>query len=393
MKKLWAAGKARGLIAVMLACFAWGTATGMASRENLTELLVFIGTYTRGESKGIYIYKMDLNSGGLTPVGVRDAGPNPSFLAVHPNHRFLYAVNEIAEYEGEKTGSITAFSLDPTTGVLDFLNRQSSSGAIPCHLVVDAAGKNVLLANYVGGNVSVLPIQNGGRLGRATSVRQHEGSSIHPSRQTGPRAHSINLDQANRFAVAADLGIDRVLVYRFDGASGELTPNDPPSVSVKPGAGPRHFAFHPSQPYAYVINELDSTITAFTYDSKLGTLESMQTLSTLPEGFEGVTHTAEVQVHPSGRFVYGSNRGHDSIAMFRVDATSGRLSPIGHEPTGGKTPRNFGIDPSGRYLIAANQDSDSLVVFRIDPEAGSLQSTGIVVDVPAPVCVKMIPRQ
>ena len=377
----------------MLLCLSGGTATGMASTENLAELLVYIGTYTRGESKGIYIYKMDLDSGALTPVGVIDAGPNPSFLAVHPDHRFLYAVNEIAEYEGEKTGSIAAFSIDPTTGRLDFLNRQTSQGALPCHLVVDAAGKNVLLANYIGGSVSVLPILDGGKLGRATSVRQHQGSSVNPSRQTGPHAHSINLDRANRFAVTADLGLDKVLVYRFEGATGKLTPNDPPSVSLKAGAGPRHFAFHPSKPYAYVINELDSTVTTFTYDSNLGVLESIQTLSTLPERFEGVSHTAEVQVHPSGRFAYGSNRGHDSIAMFKVDDATGKLTSIGHEPTGGKTPRNFGIDPSGRYLIAANQDSDTLVVFRIDPAAGRLQSTGIVIDVPAPVCVKMIPRQ
>ena len=336
---------------------------------------------------------MDKSSGALTPVGVTNAGPNPSFLAIHPNHRFLYAVNEVAEYEGEKTGSITAFSVDPTTGSLDFLNRQSSQGAIPCHLVVDNAGKNVLLANYTGGSVSVLPILAGGKLGRATSVMQHEGSSVDPSRQKGPHAHSINLDRANRFAVAADLGVDEVKVYRFEGTTGKLSPNDPPSVSVKAGAGPRHFAFHPSKPNAYVINELDSTITTFTYDPKSGVLESVQTLSTLPKEFEGVTHTAEVQVHPSGRFVYGSNRGHDSIAMFKVDDATGKLTSIGHEPTGGKTPRNFGIDPSGRYLIAANQDSDTLVVFRIDPAAGRLQSTGIVINVPAPVCVKMIPRQ
>ena len=385
--------KAQGLLLAMLLCLGGGTTIGMASSENSAELLVYVGTYTRGDSKGIYIYRMDTSSGALTPVGVTDAGPNPSFLAVHPNHRFLYAVNEIAEYEGEKTGSITAFSVDPRTGNLGFLNRQSSLGSIPCHLVVDAAGKNVLLANYTGGNVSVLPILSGGKLGTATSVRQHHGSSINPTRQTGPRAHSINLDAANRFAVAADLGIDQVLVYRFDGVKGKLSPNDPPSVSVKPGAGPRHFAFHPNKPYAYVINELDSTVTAFTYDAKRGVLESIQTISTVPKGFKGVTHTAEVQVHPSGRFVYGSNRGHDSIAMFKVNDTTGKLTSMGQEPTGGKTPRNFGIDPSGRYLIAANQDSDTLVVFRIDAVAGRLQSTGIVVNVPAPVCVKMIPRQ
>ena len=210
MKYSWVAGKARGLLATMLLCLAPGTAIGMAGTANLAELLVYIGTYTKGESKGIYVYRMDMGSGALTPVGVTNAGPNPSFLAIHPNHRFLYAVNEIAEYKGEKTGSITAFSVDPTTGNLDFLNRQSSRGALPCHLVVDTAGKNVLLANYIGGSVSVLPILDGGKLGKATSFMQHEGSSVDPSRQTRPHAHSINLDRTNRFAVAADLGIDKV---------------------------------------------------------------------------------------------------------------------------------------------------------------------------------------
>ena len=367
---------------------------GMAKGERQeAELLVYIGTYTRGESRGIYSYRMDVESGNLTRLGVTDAGPNPSFLAIHPNHRFLYAVNEIMEFEGEETGAVTAFALDPTSGKLDYLGRQASAGALPCHLVVDTTGKNLLLANYIGGSVAVLPILDGGGLGKATSVMQHEGSSIHQKRQTQPHAHSINLDSGNRFAVAADLGIDKVLVYRFDARTGKLSRNEPASARVQPGAGPRHVAFHPDRPYAYVINEIDSTITGFSYDAGRGVLETIQTLPTLPEGFDGESTTAEVQVHPSGRFLYGSNRGHDSIAIFEIDRSTGKLRSVGHEPTGGKTPRNFGIDPSGRYLIAANQNSDNLVVFRVDVSSGLLRAIGTVVDVPTPVCVRMISRR
>jgi 6-phosphogluconolactonase len=255
---------------------------------------------------------------------------------------------------------------------------------------VDSQGKNVLVANYGGGTSAVLPIQPDGRLAAPSSIIQHSGSSVNPERQEGPHAHSINLDAGNRFAFTADLGLDKVLIYRFDGAKGTLAPNAPPSVSTAPGAGPRHFAFHPSGRYAYVINELDSTVTAFRYDGQSGTLTTLQAISTLPAGFSGDTTTAEVQVHPSGRFLYGSNRGHDSIAMFAIDPDTGRLTALGHQPTGGKTPRNFGIDPTGAYLLAANQDSDNLVLFRIE-ETGRLTSTGQAIQVPKPVCVKMIP--
>ena len=256
--------------------------------------------------------------------------------------------------------------------------------------MVDKTGKDVLVANYDSGSVSVLPIQPDGKLGAATAFVQHQGSSADPQRQEGPHAHSINVDAANRFAFAADLGLDKVLVYRFDPAKGTLIANSPPSVSVKPGAGPRHFAFHPGGHYAFVINEMGSTVTAFSYDPAHGVLKELQTISTLPENFKGENSTAEVQVHPSGKFLYGSNRGHDSIAVFAIDPDKGTLSLVERQSTQGKTPRNFGIDPSGQYLLAANQDSGTVVVFRIDPQTGHLSPTGQVVEVPSPVCVKFL---
>ncbi len=356
------------------------------------DLLVFFGTYTRTDSEGIYTYRMDPESGALERLSVVSGIENPSFLALHPSGRYLYAVSEIAEFEGRKTGTVSAYSVDRATGRLSFLNLQPSAGAVPCHLVVDQAGRNLLLATYTGGTVASFPIDSEGRLGPVTSVIQHEGSSVDPVRQTGPRAHSINLDPGNRFAVAADLGTDEVLVYRFDTATGVMEPNDPPAVSVVPGAGPRHFAFHPSGRFGYVINEMGSTVTAFGYDGEKGTLDPIQTITTIPEDFQGVTHTAEVRVHPSGRFLYGSNRGHDSIAVFSVDQETGQLTARGHESTRGKTPRNFEIDPTGTWLLAANQDSDSVVVFRIDPETGALEANGQTADVPMPVCIRMMAR-
>lgn len=363
----------------------------MEKPENGGDLLVFIGTYTRTDSEGIYTYRMDPESGSLERLSVVSGIENPSFLALHPTGRYLYAVSEIAEFEGRKTGTVSAYAIDAGGG-LSFLNLQPSAGAIPCHLVVDRAGRTLLLATYTGGTVASFPLDPEGRLGEAVSVIQHEGSGVDPVRQTGPRAHSINLDPENRFAVAADLGTDEVMVYRFDAETGVLEPNVPASVSVDPGGGPRHFAFHPSGRFGYVINEMGSTVTAFRYDGEKGTLEPLQNISTLPEEFEGVTHTAEVRVHPSGRFLYGSNRGHDSIAIFSIDQETGRLTAQGQEPTRGKTPRNFQIDPTGTWLLAANQDSDSVVVFRIDSETGALEATGQTADVPMPVCIRMLAR-
>jgi 6-phosphogluconolactonase len=387
---------------------AWAVAPALPAAEpKMDKLWVYVGTYTQKESKGIYRFQLDPATGNLTGRALAAEAKNPSFVAIHPNHRFLYAVSEVENLDGKRTGGVSAFAIDPGTGDLRRLNEQPSGGAGPCHLVVDRAGKHVLVANYGGGSASVLPIEPDGRLGKATAFVQHQGSGPNPRRQEGPHAHSINLDAADRFAVVADLGLDKVFVYRFDPLKGTLTANDPPSVSVAPspyplpqsqggegrvrGAGPRHFAFHPNNRNAYVINEIASMVTAFRYDAERGVLEPLQTVSTLPKGFSGNNSTAEVQVHPSGKFLYGSNRGHNSIAIFAIDPMTGRLSPVGHQSDQIKTPRNFGIDPTGSYLLVANQDSDSIVVFRIDPQTGELRPTGTRVEVPIPVCVKMMP--
>jgi 6-phosphogluconolactonase len=356
------------------------------------QMLVYIGTYTDSKSKGIYVSRLDIANGQLSVPELAVETASPSFLAIHPNRRLLYAVGEIDNFAGKKSGAVNAFSIDSKSGRLTLLNQQPSGGAGPCHLVCDRTGKSVLVANYGGGSVSALPIDADGKLGEATAFIQHAGSSVNPQRQKEPHAHSINVDASNRFAVAADLGLDKLLVYRFDAGKGTLVPNDPPHASVKPGSGPRHFAFHPKGRFAYVINEIQCTVTAFEYNAQRGELKEIQTISTLPEG-ESVQRgysTAEVQVHPSGKFVYGSNRGHDSIVVYTIDESTGKLAYVENKPTQGKTPRNFGIDPTGAFLLAANQGSDSLVVFRINSSSGRLTPTGQTVEVGAPVCVKFL---
>ena len=351
------------------------------------DLLVYVGTYTRDRKAGIYLLKMNRKSGELTPVGEVDAGENPSFLAIHPNKKYLYAVNETGNYKDTKGGAVSAFAIDRKTGQLTFLNREASNGAAPCHLVVDQTGSAVLVANYTGGNVGSLPIGEDGKLQPMKSNIQHQGSSVHP-RQKGPHAHSINLDADNRFAFAADLGLDQILVYKFDDHAGTLTPHDPAYAEVPAGSGPRHFSFHPSGKFAYAINELSSTVTAFAYDAKAGKLTPLQTLSTLPQNFEGNNSTAEVQITPDGQYLFGSNRGHDSLAMFVVDQETGKLTPNGHQSILGKTPRNFAISPGGKFILAAGQGSDSIAVFRINKKTGKLKFTGTKVEVPVPVCIK-----
>src|SRR5262245_11477435 len=352
---------------------------------------VYIGIYTGEKGKGIYLSQLNPASGALSPAELAAETKNPSFLAIHPNHQYLYAVSEVADADNKLTGAVSAFAVEPRSGKLKLLNQQSSHGAGPCHLVVDATGKNVLVANYGGGSCAVLPIGSDGKLGEATAAIQHKGKSVNPGRQEGPHAHSINLDPANRFAFVADLGLDKVLVYKFDAAKGTLAANDPPAAAVAPGAGPRHFAIHPSGKFAYVINEIANTVTAFAYDAARGALKEIQTIATLPEGYKETSHTAEVVVHPSGKFLYGSNRGHDSLAIFVIDAATGKLTAAGHQPTGGKTPRNFAIDPSGKWLLAENQDSGTIVVLAVDPRTGALTPSRHKLDVASPVCVRMIP--
>lgn len=354
---------------------------------------VFVGTYTGGRSQGIYTLKLDLSTGVLSPVTVTQGIKNPSFLAIHPNGKLLYAVSEIADLDGKPTGGVTAFSIDPQTSGLTALNSQSSTGAGPCHVTVDRTGKTVLAANYGGGSVVSFPVATDGKLGPAASSIPHHGSSVNPRRQEAPHAHSINVDASNRFAVAADLGLDKILIYRLDAEQSTLTPHEPPSGALPPGSGPRHFAFHPNGKFAYTNNELTSTVTLMDWNAGQGTLTARQTVSTLPADFpQERNSTAEVQVHPSGKFLYVSNRGHDSLAIFSIDPQTGELHPAGHESTGGKTPRNFGIDPTGTFVLAANQDSDSIQVFRVDLTSGQLMPVGGPVDVPRPVCIKFLAR-
>ena len=380
----------RHFFTVLLALFAFvSSVTGCQAAGEPSKLRVYFGTYTGKESQGIYASELDLKTGVLSEPQLAAQTVNPAFLAVHPSKKYLYAVGEVSEFEGKKTGAVSAFAIDEKTGMLTLLNKQSSMGTGPCHLVVDATGKAVLVANYGGGSAASLPIASDGTLGLAASTMQHTGSSVNKGRQSAPHAHSINLDKANRFAFCADLGLDQILIYKFDAAKATLTPNDPPYGVVAPGSGPRHFAFHPSGKFAYVCNELTSGITAFNYNATAGALEEIHTLSTLPEPVKG-NSTAEVQVHPSGKFVYVSNRGHDSLAIFTIDQTTGKLTAAGHQKTGGKTPRNFGIDPTGQFILAAGQSTHDVHVFRVDQATGQLTATGQSVKVGSPVCVKFV---
>ena len=363
-------------------------------------LLVYVGTYTEtirfgsgkilnGKGKGIYVYKMDPSSGAMELSSKATGVTNPSYLAFDPKQRFLYAVNELRTFEDKPTGTVSAFSVDSKTGKLEFLNKRLTQGTDPCHLTVDKTGKYVLLANFMSGSVCVLPIRDDGSLGDATDFIQHHGSSIDSSRQKGPHAHAVTLDESNRYAFIPDLGLDKIMVYKFDPEYGKLEPNEDPWVHVKPGAGPRHLVFHSNGRYACLINELDSTLVTFQYDSDKGTLNEIQTVPTLPEDFHEESTCAGVHVSPSKPFVYGSNRGHDSIVIYKIDQGTGKLRYVGHESTRGNTPRNFAIDPNGRFLLAGNQDSDTIVTFRIDPHTGELRPTGQILEVPAPVCIKI----
>ena len=351
---------------------------------------LFVGTYTRTTSEGIYVYRMDNSTGVLERVAVTGGIKNPTFLALSPDNSHLYAVAEINEHCGRPTGAVYSYSVSPDSGDLAYVNQQSTGGPGPCHLTVDATGAHVIVANYQGGSICVLPIQTDGSLGEMSEFIQHEGSSVIPHRQREPHAHSVNLDPNNRFIYAPDLGMDKVMIYQLDLDSGNLLANKPAFVQVAPGAGPRHFAFHPDGTRAYVLNEIGNTVTAFNWDPESGSLEEFQTVTTLPADFLETSHTADLHIHPNGRFLYGSNRGHDSIAIFEIDPDTGGLTPRGWASTQGRTPRNIAIDPSGQFMLAENQDSDSIFTFRINDETGMLISTGSVIKVPMPVCIKFL---
>lgn len=381
------------LVRTALAALLLVSLTTNAGSALSKQFLVYFGTFTGTKSKGIYVSRLDTASGELSTPTLAAKSVNPSFVAIDPKHRFLFAVNETDHFNGQAGGSVTAFSLDASTGALEFPDQQPSGGTGPCHIVVDTTGNYVLVANYSSGSVAALPVETNGSIGPPTAVIQHHGSSVNPQRQAGPHAHCIAVDAANHRVFACDLGLDKVMIYRLNETNGALTANENPWAKLKPGSGPRHIAFHPDGRHAYVINEMGSTLTAFTYNPVHGALREIQTVSTLPEDFHGVNTCAEVAVHPSGKFVYGSNRGDDSIAVFAANGQSGRLQFVERQSTRGKVPRCFAIDPTGQYLIAANQDSDSIVVFRINARTGQLTWTGQTVEVGKPVCVAFVPME
>ncbi|WP_197454399.1 lactonase family protein [Stieleria varia] len=381
-------------ICLTLTCLAMTAAT-VSPNAAAETLSAYVGTYTDGVSKGIHHFTLDTETGSLSEPRLVAEMKNPSFLAIHPTGQFLYAVGETADQrDGDKdSGSIHAFAIDEATGDLTALNEVVSGGGAPCHINVDAAGNFALVANYSGGNASVFRIDSDGKLGERTALVQHRGASINPRRQKEPHAHSINLDPANRFALVADLGIDKVMVYRFDAAAGTLEERG--SADLTPGSGPRHLCFHPNGKFVFVINELKLTISSFQYDANSGTLDPVQTVSTLPESVEDFSgmSTAEVVVHPSGRFLYGSNRGHDSITVCAVDDSTGKLSVQQNLQLDGKTPRNIVIDPSGKFLLVEHQKSNSIVVYKIDAESGKLTKTEHQATVGSPVCIRFMVRQ
>jgi 6-phosphogluconolactonase len=372
------------LISTLLAAAAQGGEHGT--------YLFYVGTYTEegSKSKGIYVYRFDAETTEITPLGLAAETTNPSFVALHPNGRFLYAVNEVGGYKGPNSGGVSAFSIDRVSGKLTFLNEVPSGGADPCYLTVDKTGKYVLVANYTGGSLAVFPVLADGKLGESSALLQHTGHGTNSERQEKAHVHSVDLSRDNRFAMVDDLGLDQLFVYKFDSANGTLTPNDPPFDNLDPGAGPRHFVLSPTGKFAYVIAEMQSTVTAFSNDERTGTLHRLQTISALPKGFAGQNDDAEIAIYPSGKFLYASNRGSDTVTVFAIDPRKGTLTPLESTPTQGKIPRSFEIDPTGKFLFAANQKSDNIVVFRIDAKTGQLTPTGKVLEVGSPVCVKFL---
>ncbi|HLZ11832.1 MAG TPA: lactonase family protein [Candidatus Acidoferrum sp.] len=351
------------------------------------EFFAFAGTYTaKTQSKGIYSFRYDATTGKLTAIGVAAETPDPSFVAIHPSGKFLYAVNESG-----KSSFVTSFSLDAKTGTLTQLNQVPAQGEDPCYIAFDQNGKYILVANYTSGTLAVFPILADGKIGEKTALYQDSGKlGPNKERQEGPHAHWIETSADNRYALAADLGLDQILIFQFDAAKGTLGPHIPPGATLKAGSGPRHAIFSPNGKFLFVVSELNSTATSFAFDSKKGDLKQVNSVSTLPAEFTGRNDVAEVAIHPSGRFLYVSNRGLDNIAIFDIDLKKGTLSPVGGIPTGGKEPRHFTFDPSGTFLFVENQFSDTIVAFHVDINTGQLTPTGDNVAVPSPVCLKFI---
>jgi len=352
--------------------------------------VVYVGTYTDKGSKGIYSFRFDPASGELGPVELAAETPNPSFLAVDRNPPFLYAVNELGVFGGSMTGAVSVFAVDRDTYKLKLVQQVSSAGAGPAHISLDNTGQFVLVANYDGGNIAVFPIGKDGRLGTRTAFVQYAGSSVNKDRQSAPHPHEIVSSSDNRFVLVPDLGTDRLMVYRFNAATGGLTPAHPAFVKVPPGSGPRHLAIAPSGKFVYLVNELSSAVTVLAFDSSSGQLHQQQTVPTLPREFTGKNTTAEIEVDAGGKFLYVSNRGDDSIAVFAIDPHDGKLTLVERTPTRGKTPRQFTLDPTGKWMFAANQDSNTINLFAVDATSGRLTATSHSVQVPAPVCVVIL---
>lgn len=355
----------------------------MSPKSNLSKRL-YVASFNGGKSDVLLQFRFDATNGTLLPVAGTNLGvQNPIYLEIDPSHRFLYVADVVGECDGKPGGAVCAYAIDPSTGALRFLNRRSSGGAVPCYITVSATGKFLLVANYTGGTVASLPVNEDGSLGDAVSVHPHAALATGAKRNAN--AHSVVLDAANRFGFAGELGIDKVVAYRFDAVTGKLTVAG--SWDAPPGAGPRHFTFHPNGRFAYLINEHGSTVVAFAYDASTGKLTELQTSTTLPAGFSGKNYTADLHAHPNGKFLYGSNRGHDSIVIFAIDTATGRLTLVGHEPTQGSFPRSFVLDSSGTFLLVGNEKSHNIVSFRIDAASGKLSPAGHVTSVPAPACL------
>jgi 6-phosphogluconolactonase len=357
-----------------------------------SNLRLYVGTYTGGASEGIYLLEYCPATGAMRPLGVTPA-ENPSFLATDPQGRWMYAVDELPNGQADAMGIVSAYAIEPASGALELLNQQPTHGTVPCYVSVDATGVAAMVANYGSGSVASYPIGEDGTLGEAASVHQHQGAGDDPRRQEGPHAHSILPDRTNRRALAADLGIDQIRRYQLDAATAALTPAEPVAVDVAPGSGPRHLAFSHDGRYLYAINELGNTVMAYAYDGDTGALTHLQTINALPAGWSGTSYCADLHLHPNGRWLYGSNRGHDSIVGYAVDAASGQLSLIGHWACGGAWPRNFCIDPAGKHLLVANQNSDNVVVFAIDGDTGAVTPTGQAFEVSKPVCLLLLPAR
>ena len=399
MSGLSAARYVRCFIAVLLCCGA--SSSVIAQNELGVESLIYVGTHTGEESdaKGIYLFRMRTSDDPnipefvtVTPLGLVAETVNPTFLEIDAQRRLLFCVNEVSNFAGRDTGAVNSFSIDSGSGKLTPLSQRSSEGAGPCHLAMDHQGKFLLVANDRGGTVTVLPVGPDGKLGEFTDIEEHAGSSVHFDRQQGPHPSGVAFSPDNRFVFVCDLGLDKIFIYEFDAEAGKLLPHDPAFMPTKPGAGPRRMVYRPDGKFAYVVNELNSTVTAYTYDPKNGALKEIQTVATLPEHFDGPNTAAEIGVHPSGKNLLVSNCGHHSIVLFTIDARTGTLTYVEDQSTYGLNPRHFGIDADGKHVVVANQESHNILILRA-PENARVKPGGNVVKTPSPTCAKFLPKE